>query len=489
MSPPTVSQRLRDAAVLPALVAVVLGLATSAGAQERFRRTAPLPDAQRLELNLPPVEIRVLANGLTVATARRPESGVVTLQLIVRAGEVDSPRERPGLAAVTARMIGKGTKMLSADYLENMIESLGAGFSGDVFMDYTVLTMNVLAEDLDRAVYIFRLITLEAAFPERELASVRREAYWELFEQKRSAEVLGWRQLLSALHEGHPYGAATYNEDVIKFITTRDVTAFYSRFYRPGNAAVLVSGNIDGAAVADRIGNHFGAWAGAAPRRTVPPPSVPNDRDRVCYVEVPESAGATVFVGNSIMGSSGPDFYPFLVLKQILGGTTRSRLFMNLRESKGYANYAFSEMEVFGSSGAYWARALVRPETIVPAVREILGEIGALAAGPAIPSEVEEAKSFLVGNMPLRLESPKGFAEWMARYVALDLDRSQWDRGPEELKLIDAERVRETARKYLSAKPVVVIVGRPEWLSAYLRDIDAIEVYDTGGQLKHIMRK
>ncbi|HSA95064.1 MAG TPA: insulinase family protein, partial [Acidobacteriota bacterium] len=196
-----------------------------------------------------------------------------------------------------------------------------------------------------------------------------------------------------------------------------------------------------------------------------------------------------VFAGNIIMGSSDPDFFPFLVLKQILGGTTRSRLFMNLREAKNYASYAISEMEVYGSSGVYWARAQVRPDAIVPAVREILGEIAALASGPAIPSEIEEAKSYLVGNMPLRFETPGGFADWMARYVALGLGPSQWDKGPEEIKLVTVDSVREVARRRLAGWPVIVIVGRPAWLGAVAGAFDALEIYDATGKLRLIMHK
>jgi zinc protease len=479
----------RASVSLAAAAAVIVALALPAPAQDRFRRTPPLPDAQRLDLKLPVIETFTLANGLTVATARRPEASIVTLQLVIRAGEADSPADRPGLATVTARMIGKGTKKLSANYLENMIEALGADFTTSVFMDYTVLTMNVLSDDLDRAIYILRLITLEATFSERELGAVRRGAFWELFEQKKNPEVLGWRQILGVLFEGHPYRIATYNEDVIKFITPKDVVAFYDRFYRPGNATVLVSGNIDGRATSVKVANHFGAWTGEAPDRPVPPPPPANDRERICFVEAPDQTAATVFVGNVIMRSSDPDFFPFLVLKQVLGGTTGSRLFMNLRESKGYASYAFSEMEMFHSCGVYWARARVRPEATVPAVREILREIGALAAGQAVPSEIEEAKSYLIGNMPLRFETPGGFADWMARYVALGLDPGQWDKGPEELMLVDVARARETARKYLSPRPVVVIVGRPEWVGTFLGELDAVEVYDTGGQLKRVVHK
>jgi zinc protease len=146
-------------------------------------------------------------------------------------------------------------------------------------------------------------------------------------------------------------------------------------------------------------------------------------------------------------------------------------------------------MESYDACGLYWVRSQVRPESIVPAEREIVREIGALAASPAVPSEIEEAKSYLVGSLPLRFESREGFADWLARYVALGLDQSQWDRGPEEIKLVDAEKVRDAARRYFSAKPVVVIVGQPEWLSLYCGEFDTVEVYDTNGQLKHTWRK
>jgi zinc protease len=477
--------RMRLLAVALALLAVE---APAAG-QERFRRTPPLPDARPVELRLPEVKISVLANGLTVAVAAQPGSSAVTLQLVVKAGEADAPPDRPALASMTARMIGKGTRMLSAEYLENMVESMGAKYSATTLMDYTTLALRVLPEQLDRAIYVLRVIALEAEFTERELATLRRDVYWELLERKKDAEVLAWRHLLRVLFEGHPYQTATYAEDVIKFITAKDVSAFYGRFYRPANAAVLVSGPIDDELTARKIANHFGAWSGGPVERSAILPPAANARERICCVEAPDIANPAVFAGNVIMDAADPDFFTFLVLKQILGGTTRSRLFMNLRESKGIAYYAFSEAEFFRSCGVYWARAIVRPETIVPAVREILREIETLATRPAVPSEIEEGKSYLIGNLPMRFASPEGFAEWMARYVILGLDEAQWDKGPERIKQVNAEMVRDVARKCLAPRPVVVIVGRPEWLGAVAGEFAPVEIYDAAGRLVRTLHK
>jgi predicted Zn-dependent peptidase len=468
------------------LFALAAGAASPAlaGAQERFRRTPPLPAAQPQELKLPPLERVTLPNGLSVATAFRPGSPLVTLQLVIRAGEADSPPDRPGVAALTARMIGKGTKLLSASAIDGMVESMGADYSVDVLMDYTVFTFHVLEESLERAIFVLRFMVLDAQFTERELASLKRTTYYELSDRKKNPEFLAWRHFLKTLFENHPYQTATYTEDVIRSISQKDVVSFYDRFYRPDNAIVLVSGAIDGPTVGKKIGLHFATWVRQPVERAVTAPPPPNARDRVCFVEDPNATDATVFVGNMIMAASDPDFFPFLVVKQVLGGTTQSRLFMNLRESKAYAYFAFSQAEFFRSCGVYWARARVKPEFIVPAVREIAQEIIAMSAGGANPTEIEEAKSFLIGNLPTRFESIEGFAEWMARVVALDLDEGQWDKGPERFKLVTVERARAVARKYLSGKPLIVLVGRPEWIGLYLREFDSIEVYDNGGALK-----
>ncbi len=483
------SRACRGAAFLAAAsLAVSLGPAAAA-AQERFRRTPPLPDTRPLELKLPAVEKTTLPNGLALAVAPWPGSTTVTLQLVIGAGEADSPPDLPGVAGLTAQMIGKGTRLLSANYIENMIESVGGRFSVNVLMDYTVLSLRVLPEHLERAIWILRVLAVESVFSERELAAVRRNAYWALVERKKDPESLAWSHLLRLLFRNHPYQTATFSEDVIKFVTNKDVAAFYSRFYRPGNATVLVYGDIDGPETAKRVSSHFSAWSGAAPERPPSVPLSPNLRERICYIECPDLENATIYAGNVIMAASDPDFFPFLVLKQILGGTTGNRLFMNLRESKGYAYFAFSETEFFRECGVYWARALVRPDSIVPATREILAEIASLAAQPPPPSEIEEAKSFLIGSLPLRFGTADGFGEWLARYVTLGLDEFQWDRTLESLTRVDIQRVREAARKHLSAKPLVVVVGRPEWVSSLAAEFDVVEVYDTNGKLKDTLLK
>ncbi len=457
-------------------------------AQERFRRTPPLAEA-RQPLELAAVQRIDLPGGLKAAFIPRPWSPIVTLQLVILAGEADSPPDLPGVANITARMIGQGTRILSADQIDNMIEGIGAEYSVTTYMDYTVFKLDVLGEHLDRALFIMRAMLLDATFTERALAGVRRVAYRELFERKKDPEFVGWKQLARILFENHPYQVGAYSEDVIKFIGARDVAAFYGRFYHPANAVFVVSGNIAAEDVVPKISAHFRAW----PRREAVRPRVsgpaPNARERVCFVEDEDSQDAAIFIGNIVMDQGSPDLFPFLVLKQALGGTTRSRLFMNLRESKAYAYYAFSELEFLRACGLFWARARVAPEFIFPSVTEIIREIRSFSAARAPAAEIEEAKAYLVGNIPLRLGSPEGFSEWTARIAAMDLGPDHWERFLENIIRVNVETVQAAGQRHLSAPPVIVVVGRRDWILNHLKNFRVVEVYDVNGVLKQTIIK
>ncbi len=471
---------------LAAMLTVLSG--PGLGAQERFRRTPPLADA-RQNLELAAIQRVDLPGGLKVAFIPRPRSPIVTLQLVILAGEADSPPDLPGVANITARMIGQGTRVLSSDQIDNMIEGIGAEYSVTTYMDYTVFKLDVLGEHLDRALFIMRAMLLDAAFTERALAGVRRVAFRELFERKKDPEFVGWKQLARVLFENHPYHVGTYNEDVIKYIGARDIAAFYGRFYHPANAVFVVSGDVAAEDVVPKIGAHFRAWRRQEADRPRVPVPAPNARERVCFVEDEDSQDATIFVGNVVMDQESPDLFPFLVLKQALGGTTRSRLFMNLRESKAYAYYAFSEIEFLRACSLFWARARVAPEFIFPSVTEIIREIRSFSTTRAPAAEVEEAKAYLVGNIPLRFESPEGFSEWTARIAAMELGPDHWDRFLENIIRVNVETVQAAGQRHLSTPPVIVVVGRREWILNHLQDFRVVEVYDVNGVLKQTIIK
>lgn len=468
--------------------ALAVLLAGTATAQERFRKSPPAPDPLP-SFRLPLLESFTLSNGLTLAMAPRPASRVSVVQLVIRAGEADAPARLPGIASVVAGLVGRGTLFLSAADIEDRIEALGANYEVGVTPDATTFSFVCLEEDLDRALELLRTMLLEAAFQDRELDIVKRTLRYDILAKLRDPEFIARRQLFRALFAGHPYETATFSEEALRVITRKDAEEFYGRFYRPNNAVLVLAGNYNLTTATRKVSRVFNTWAAQPVERAFIPTPAPSTAGRVCFVDMPQARDAVIFVGNVAMPMTSPEFFPWMVLNQVLGGTTGSRLFMNLRESRGYAYYAFSGADFFRSCGVYWARARVTPESVYPAVQEILKELRALT-GERLPAfEFEQAKSFLIGNFPLQLDSPEAFARRAAQVKAMNLGDEHWSRYYDAVMNVSLERVLDAAQKVFLPRPSVVIVGGRDRVVDYLRDFDTVEIYDARGVLKSTIRK
>ncbi len=461
------------------VLAILAIIVPAPGGQERFRKTPPLPESLK-EIALPELNSFVLTNGLEVIVTPQSGQSLVLIQLIVPAGLSDSPEDLPALAAFAAHLISRGTEVLSADDVESRIESMGGEFSIAARMDYTVFRLRVLRENLEPALTLLSAMVLGPGLREREIDNLKRTMFYEIRAQDAQPEFFGKRQLLRILFGNHPYARAAYNEDIIRLISQKRVADFIRTFYRPNNAKVVVSGDIDpdtGFVLASR---YFNTWPRrASPEPAARPPLSPNDRPRIAFVDFPGSGDAHVFVGNLTVSLTGEKYYPFLVLNHILGGTTNSRLFMKLRESKGYAFNASSQFEFYRLCGMYWAQARLTPEALVPGIREIRAELESLANDQISPAEIEEAKAFLIGNLPLRFESPSVFADMVTRQVAMGLGDGHWRGLAGNLIRVNAARTREIAQEVFGPKPVVLVLGRSDvLLDGLVEAFGAVEIYD-----------
>jgi zinc protease len=472
----------------PAAILCVLLLGGAAVAQDRFRKSPPLPDPLP-ELRLPPIESAVLSNGLTVAVLQKPASPTISLHIVVLAGEADSPPKIPGVASVAAQMIGRGAGPLSSTDIEDRLESIGGELVASVSLEQTVFTLNVLEENLDRALEVLGAVFLQATFPEKAFEAVKRTLYYDLIERQKDPEFAAKRQLLRHLFSGHPFRTATYNEDVIKNVTRQDAAAFYDRFYRPNNTLLVLAGNMNLQTASRRISHYFNTWTPRKLERFFLPPPSPNLQEAISFVDIPQAREATIFLGNIVPPATDPDHFPFMVLNQILGGTPGSRLFMNLRESKGYAYYAFSGEDLTKNCGVFWVRARVTPEAVVPSVREILREIGPDGVEKVSSFEIEQAKSFLIGNFPLKNEALSDLAYRAAQVRSFDLGDDHWNRYTQNIILVNLERVLETARRVLEPPPAVVIDGNIQELADHIREFEKVDVYDIQGNLKWTINK
>jgi zinc protease len=466
------------------LLALCAALAGSVPAQERFRKTPPPPDPLP-RLRLPPIESVIGPNGLSVAVVPWTSGPLMSLQLILDAGEVRSPENLPGLATCAAHFFLRGTRFRSASEIEDFIESVGGRITLDVTQDHVFFTFLFLQENLDAVLGLVREMLVTPSYPERELTNIKISLRYDFQEKNRDPEFAARRHILRLLFQGHPYAKYAFDADAVKNWTVRDLSAFYDRYYRPNTARLIFVGNIDAATAARKTARSLSAWQPREnPPLALPAPRV-QDRDRVCFIDIPEAAVCAVMAGVLLPTPEVPERFTLSVLNQMLGGTTGSRLFMALRETKGYAFSAFSEIDYFRTGAVFLARAQVPIPTIVPAVLELVKILRSTAREPIPPEEIEAAKSTLIGNFPLRLGRFEDYVARAGLIEAVGWGSEAWDKYYEPMWLVGAERVREAAARIFQAKLVVVIAGDKKACDERLAEFETVEYYDAKGQYQY----
>lgn len=455
--------------------------------QERFRRTPPYPEPL-MPLRLPPVETAVLENGLKLITVTRLNSPIVTLQLLIQAGELDSPPGLSGLATVTTEMMLKGTQTMSASDLEEALEALGIEVNIAVNADYTLFTFSFIDENFDQALNLIKSFFSEPAFPAGELLNVKRDLYYRLLSNKREIEKIGFNFFLKKLLSPELPNPGIIEEENIKNISQKDVINFHRRFIRPNNSIIIINGPFGLNNASLKVSQAFNRWVSRPVERPALSRVENKNFDQVYFVDVP-SKDCVIIFGNTVSPLSAADHFSLMVMNQIVGGLTSSRLFMNLRETKGLAYYAFSDIYYFKNNGLFWGRARTSPEAVGEVCREIMAELKNLTEFPPDPLELEKAKTYLIGNFLLQLQNPDQLNQRLALQNLYNLPDNFWSRYIENIMVVGAENVREAARKYLSNKPLIVIVGKfnPEF--DYLKEFDNIEIYDAKGQFQFKLQK
>ena len=212
--------------------------------------------------------------------------------------------------------------------------------------------------------------------------------------------------------------------------------------------------------------------------------TVPEIGKRKIYlVNRPNSAQSYIALGNIGMARSNPDYFPTLLMNQILGGGASSRLFMNIREEKGYTYGAYTEFDVRRLSGSYGASAEVRSEVTGAALKEFFYEFEKIRNESVPAQELADAKSYLTGVFPLRLVTQECLTNQVLSIEINDLPKNYLQTYRDNINAVTIEEVQQMANKYLKTEEMaIVVVGDGETVTEQIKEFaPTLETFDTDG--------
>lgn len=470
------------------ILALCLSLPSSGISQEKFRKSPPSPFPLPL-LKLTPVESTTLANGLKVAVFSQKNLPLTHIELIIMVGETHSPEHLPGLATMTTRMIGRQTRHLSQEKIQETIESLGGNFQAQTYLDYSRITLEVLAEYTDEALALLKQMLLWPSFNQRSFDSLKREIYYELVRKSVNPEFLAKRLLFQLLFAGHPYHKIAFTRDDIRRIQVKDVKGFFNQLYLPNNSQIIFIGDLNLKSAAEKTSHALFTWK----KQKFNPPTLPSpkaaDKIKIGLIDLPQRNDVTIFLGNVVFPQSWSETYAYSVLSHILGGTPYSRLFLRLREIKGYSYYAFSEMEILKNCALFTIRARVRPEVLEESLQEIMTVIREIIVEKKIANyELEQAKSFLIGRLPVELESLDNLAFRLTSMNIYGYGNEYWQKYYSNIMSITPDDVFQVGQKSSLLTPIITLAGDKKIILDNLKSLD-IDLYDKNGQFLYTLRK
>jgi len=405
-----------------------------------------LKDPQRFELN----------NGLKVLVVENHKLPRVSIQLTL-----DNPPilegDKAGVSSLTGSLLGNGSKSIPKDDFNEEVDFLGASIN---FGSQSAFASS-LSKYFPRILELMADAAINPNFTQEEFDKEKDKLITGLKTQEKDVSAIAGRvQRALAYGTGHPYGEFT-TEETVNNVNLADVQQFYNSYFVPANAYLVIIGDVTFDDVKELVTKYFTPWTKASP------PSFsfskPSDAQytQIDFVDVPNAVQSEITVQNLVnLQMKDEDYLPALVANRILGGGGEARLFLNLREDKGYTYGSYSRIgnDKFAPS-RFSASASVRNVVTDSSVVELLKEIDRITKEPVSEKELKNTKAKYVGNFVLALERPSTIARYALNIETEGLPRDFYKTYLERINAISIDDVQAAAQKYFSVNNARVVVA------------------------------
>jgi zinc protease len=404
----------------------------------------------------------VLPNGLTLLVLERHEIPLVQMKLLVKAGSSADPSGKGGTAALTARLLKRGTRTRSPQQFAEEVEFVGGSLEGEAGLERTIVAGEFASRDLEVGFNLLADMVLNPAFKEEEFAREKRLAIGESLSRLDDPSEVADEAFSSWLFGTHPYGRPVQGtKATLEAITRADVVSFYQGRYAPNASVLAIVGDVGAAQAAQRVTKYFGSWGKKqVPEVRLPEPVAIHGR-KILLIDKPDATQAQIRFGNLAIRRSDPEYFPLLVGNTILGGSFTSWLVDEVRIKRGLTYGIRSAVVPLKASGNMHVETFSRNPSVLETIKVALDQIRRLRSGTVAAEDLEKGRSFLAGMYPVRLESPENLATQILDIDFYGLEADYINQYQKRVRGIGAEAVKRAAERFAPADDLAIVVVGP----------------------------
>ena len=422
---------------------------------DRSQQPQPGP-APVIQLGEP--ERFTLKNGLTVLIVENNKLPRAAVSLSLDNAPI-AEGELAGVSSMTAALLGKGSTTIDKDSFNEEVDFMGATIN----FGSQSASASSLSRYFGRVLELMADAALHPNFIQDEFDKERDIVLDGIKSNEKSVTTAARRvENLLAYGKDHPYGEFVSKESVER-VSLADVDAFYKRYFLPNNAYLVIVGDVDAGDLKKQVKKLFGKWK-KGDLSTDAVPEVSNvSSTQIDFVNMPNAVQTEVSVQNTVsLRKKDADYFPLLIANGILGGGGEARLFLNLREDKGYTYGSYSRMgnDKYTAS-RFRASASVRNAVVDSSVVELLYEIDRMKKEVVSDEELNRAKAKYVGSFVRAVEQPSTVAAYALEIETENLTDDFYTTYLESINNVTKEDIQRVAQKYfLVDQARVVVTGK-----------------------------
>jgi predicted Zn-dependent peptidase len=409
--------------------------------------------------------ISTLPSGVRVATERVPGVRSVALGFFIGTGSSAESDEQAGISHLLEHMLFRGTASYGSEEIDQLFDAMGAEINAGTDKEATSLYTRVLDRHLERAFGVMGEMIWQPRFdelePEREVV-LEEIAMYEDDPQDRVFDILA-----RAVFGSHPLGRPVIGSaDVVGAVTREQLRAFHDERYTPAQIVIAAAGSIDHGDLVALVQGAIDAAgelvAGAAVPVIAPGGEPRPAREPRVSVLEKDTEQFHVCVGGSGIDRHDDRRFALRVLEGVLGGTSSSRLFQEVRERRGLAYSVFSFSNLYARTGEIGVYVGTRPDNLQAALAVVAGELERCVEDPATAAELDRSRENLKGRMVLAMESTGARMSRLGGSLLADLPLLSVNEVIERVDAVTVEDLRELAGELLAPGMLSVAAVGPD---------------------------
>lgn len=407
--------------------------------------------AQSPAVKLPPFTKKTLPNGATLIVIEKPDVPLVTLRAIFRGGGEAVPAAQAGLAPLTAELLRRGTASMTADQINEKLDSLGANLSAFAGPGATFISMEYMKRNQEASVDLFEEILLKPSFPEAEFTKSRAQAVDRAKSAKDNpGQAIGlyWEPFFYPA--SHPYHAPLTGDELTLPSLTRDhVLAYHKRVFAGRNLILIASGDLAASALGARLEKIAASLPAGQAHQPPQAPPVKFSSPRLLLIDKPDATQTYFMIGWPGLARTDPDRTAVQIVNTLFGGRFTSMLNDELRVNSGLTYGARSRADEERLPGSVYISTYTKVESTVQAIDIALALLSKLRDKGLSAEQLLSARNYIKGRFPTEeLETADQLAGVLGEIELFGLNKGEIDDYFSRLDALTLDQVNAAARKW-----------------------------------------